>query len=42
MPQEELEELEKVTDQAPQILKDYLNITFDNLMNKYNNKEVIK
>ena len=42
MPQEELEKLEKVTDQAPQIIKDYLNITFDNLMNKYNNKEVIK
>ena len=42
MPKDELDILEKVTDNASQILNDYLNITFDNLMNKYNSKEVIK
>lgn len=42
MPKDELNILEKVTDEAPQILNDYLNMSFDNLMNKYNSKEVIK
>ena len=42
MPKEELNILEKVTDEAPQILEDYLNMSFDNLMNKYNSKEVKK
>ncbi len=42
MPKHDLDILEKVTDLAPTIIKDYLNLTFDNLMNKYNNKEVIK
>lgn len=42
MPKHDLDILEKVTDIAPQILNDYLNISFDNLMNKYNSKEVIK
>jgi PTH1 family peptidyl-tRNA hydrolase len=41
IPKEELDILEKVTDQAPQIINDYLNMNFDNLMNKYNT-EVIK
>lgn len=42
MPKEELNILEQVTDKAEEILIDYLNMTFDNLMNKYNSKEVIK
>ena len=42
MPKEELNILEKVTDKAPEILDDYLNLSFDNLMNKYNSLEVIK
>ncbi len=41
MPKEELEILEKVTEKADDIIKDYLNLSFDNLMNKYN-KEVLK
>ena len=42
MPKEELNILEQVTGKAEEILIDYLNMTFDNLMNKYNSKEVIK
>ena len=42
MPKDELEILEKVTDNAEKILKDYLELSFDNLMNKYNSMEVIK
>ena len=42
MPKEELNILEQVTSKAEEILIDYLNMTFDNLMNKYNSKEVIK
>ena len=41
MPKEDLNILEKVTDNAEQILTDFLNISFDNLMNKYNRKEII-
>ena len=41
MPKEELEKLEKVTDKANEILKDYLNMNFDNLMNKYNKVNLI-
>lgn len=41
MPKEELEKLEKVTDKANEILKDYLNLNFDNLMNKYNKVNLI-
>lgn len=41
MPKEELEKLEKVTDKANEILKDYLNMNFDNLMNKYNEVNLI-
>ena len=40
MPKEDLNILEKVTDNAEQILTDFLNISFDNLMNKYNRKEI--
>ena len=36
MPKEELDVLEKTTDRAKDILDDYLTMTFDNLMNKYN------
>ena len=42
MPKEELNILEKVTDKAPEMILDYLNLSFDNLMNKYNSLEVIK
>ena len=42
MPKEDLNILEKVTDQASQIIIDYLNLSFDNLMNKYNSMELIK
>lgn len=42
MPKDELNVLEKVTDKAPEIIMDYLNLSFDNLMNKYNSMEVIK
>ena len=42
MPKDELNILEKVTDKAPEIIMDYLNLSFDNLMNKYNSMEVIK
>ena len=42
MPKDELDILEKVTDNADKILKDYLELSFDNLMNKYNSMEVIK
>ena len=42
MPKTELDILEKVTDNADKILKDYLELSFDNLMNKYNSMEVIK
>lgn len=38
MPKEELNVLEKVTDRSPEILDDYLNMSFDNLMNKYNQR----
>lgn len=38
MPKEELKILEKVTDEAPKIIKDYLELSFDHLMNKYNKK----
>lgn len=41
MSKEELEKLEKVTDKANEILKDYLNMNFDNLMNKYNKVNLI-
>lgn len=41
IPKEELEKLEKVTDKANEILKDYLNMNFDNLMNKYNKVNLI-
>ena len=40
MPKEDLNILEKVTDNAEQILTDFLIISFDNLMNKYNRKEI--
>lgn len=40
MPQKELEILEKVTDKSPEILNDYLEMSFDNLMNKYNRSEL--
>ena len=33
---EELTKLNSVNDKAPNIIDDYLNMTFDNLMNKYN------
>ena len=36
MSKEDAEILDKVTDKAPQIIKDYLTLSFDNLMNKYN------
>jgi len=36
MPKDQLEKLEKITDLSEQIINDYLNINFDNLMNKYN------
>ena len=42
MPKDELDILEKVTDNADKILKDYLELSFDNFMNKYNSMEVIK
>ena len=42
MPKEELEILEKVTDKSKDIIIDYLEMSFDNLMNKYNSKEVIQ
>ena len=42
MPKEELAILEKVTDNAPEIINDYLTLSFDNLMNKYNGKDVLK
>ena len=42
MPKEELDTLEQVTNKSKEILIDYLNMSFDNLMNKYNSKEVIK
>ena len=42
MPKHDLEILDKVTAKAPEIINDYLNISFDNLMNKYNSMEVIK
>lgn len=41
IPKEELEKLEKVTDKANEILRDYLNMNFDNLMNKYNKVNLI-
>ncbi len=41
MPKHDLNILEQITDKSPIILKDYLDLTFDNLMNKYNGKEVI-
>ena len=36
MSKEDAEILDKVTDKAPQIIEDYLTLSFDNLMNKYN------
>lgn len=42
MPKEELEQLEKVTDESINIINDYLSMSFDNLMNKYNSMDVIK
>lgn len=41
MPKEELNILEKVTNHAPEIINDYLTLSFDNLMNKYNSMDVI-
>lgn len=38
MPKEDLEKLNEVTSHSPEILNDYLNLKFDNLMNKYNTK----
>ncbi len=38
MPKADLSKLNEVIDKAPEILTDYLNMTFDNLMNKYNQK----
>ena len=38
MPQEDLNKLNEVTSRSPEILEDYLNLKFDNLMNKYNTK----
>lgn len=35
---DETEKIEKIIDLAPQIFNDYLNLTFENLMNKYNKK----
>ena len=38
MPKEDLNKLNEVTSRSPEILEDYLNLKFDNLMNKYNTK----
>lgn len=38
MPKDELEKLNQITSEAPQILNDYLQMSFDNLMNKYNRR----
>ncbi len=38
MPKDELNKLNQITDEAPQILNDYLKMSFDNLMNKYNRR----
>lgn len=38
MPKEDLEKLNEVKSRSPEILEDYLNLKFDNLMNKYNTK----
>lgn len=38
MPKEDLNKLNEVTSRSPEILENYLNLKFDNLMNKYNTK----
>ena len=35
---EEKEEIEKIKNLMPNIFKDYLHTSFDNVMNKYNRK----
>jgi len=33
---EDMDEIRKIIDKAPQIIEDYVLLSFDNLMNKYN------
>lgn len=38
IPQDELKKINEINDLAPNLIEDYLNMSFDNLMNKYNQK----